>query len=135
MTYQNDTQVVQYYVYVLVLTDIPLADQIVQVGHACLEASNHFDLPLIPCNLILLAVHSEYDLLNTVERADMDGVRFYVFHEPDNGLGFTAACSEPISNPGRRLFRRLPLLQSVLTLKPGSTSTEPTVASNTKCGD
>jgi hypothetical protein len=92
-----------------VRTDIPLADQIVQVGHACLDAGNRFELTQNPCNLVLLAVHSEFDLLNTVERVEMAEVKCVTFYEPDDGLGYTAACTEPITGLNRRLFRRIPL--------------------------
>jgi hypothetical protein len=81
----------------------------VQVGHACLEAGNKFDLPESACNLVLLAAPSEFDLLNTVERAELADVLCFTFYETDNGLGYTAACTEPVTCLNRRLFRRIPL--------------------------
>ena len=90
-------------------TDIPLADQIVQVGHACLEAGWQFAQPAIPCHLIVLGVRSEAHLYAAVADAVLAGIRCAVFHELDDGLGATAACSEPIAGAARRGFRRLPL--------------------------
>lgn len=93
-------------------TDIPLADQIVQVGHACLEAGHQFEQPKAPCNLILLSVSSEKQLQLVVEQAELVGIRCAVFHEPDDSLGLTAACTEPITSGIRRMFRRFPLWHS-----------------------
>jgi len=72
---------------VLVRTDIPLADQIVQVGHACLEAGWQFAPPAAPCHLVVLGVVSEAHLHTVVGDAALTGVRCAVFHEPDDGLG------------------------------------------------
>ncbi|MBK9943394.1 MAG: hypothetical protein IPP13_17445 [Kouleothrix sp.] len=35
-----------------------------------------------------------------------------MFTEPDDGLGATAACSEPVCGADRRCFRHLPLWQA-----------------------
>jgi hypothetical protein len=86
-----------------------LADQIVQVGHACLAAGWQFAPPATPCHLVVLGVVSEAHLYTVVADAALTGVRCAVFHEPDDGLGATAACSEPIAGAARHVFRRLPL--------------------------
>ena len=103
--------VVAILVYVFVRADISLPDQIVQVGHACLEAGHHFKQPKEPCNLVLLSVSSEEHLREAVEQAELAGVQSFVFYEPDNGLGLTAACTEPITGSIRRVFRRIALWQ------------------------
>lgn len=72
-------------------TDIPLADQIVQVGHACLEAGFKFQKPNEIVNLVVVGIESETHLLATLERMSLRGIRYVVFHEPDDELGFTAA--------------------------------------------
>jgi hypothetical protein len=100
-----------HYVYVLVRTDIPLADQMVQVGHACLEAGRRFEQPDEPCHLVLLAVSSERDLQFVVEEVELIGVHWVVFHEPDDNLGLTVACTEPIRGTIRRALQHLPLWQ------------------------
>ncbi len=93
----------------LVRTDIPLAQQVVQVGHACLEAGRRFDWPELPCNLVVLGVATQADLQIIVERVALAGVRLALFHEPDDDLGLTAACTAPLTGPIRRILRRLPL--------------------------
>jgi hypothetical protein len=95
-----------------VRTDIPLADQIVQVGHACMEAGFKFPKPDPPVNLVLLCVDSESQLLEVLEGIRLRGIRFALFHEPDEDLGFTAACTEPLENRHRREFRNLSLWPS-----------------------
>lgn len=90
-------------------TDIPLADQIVQVGHACLEAGSYFEQPSKPCNLVVLSVPSERHLQEAVARVQFAGIRCIVFYEPDDDMGYTAACSEPVQANSRRIFKRFPL--------------------------
>jgi hypothetical protein len=94
---------------VLVRTDLPLAAQIVQASHACLEAGSRFPQPPTPSRLVVLAVDSEAALLAAVERGQTRGIHSYVFYEPDGVPGFTAACSEPISGRARRALNRYPL--------------------------
>ncbi len=93
----------------LVRTDIPLAQQIVQVGHACLEAGRRFEWPEEPCHLVVLRVATLADLQTAVEWANLAGIQLALFDEPDNGLGLTAACTEPLNAPFRRLFRNYSL--------------------------
>jgi hypothetical protein len=92
-----------------VRTDIPLADQIVQVGHACLEAGFKFQKPDETIHLVVVGVESQTQLLTVLEGLRLRDVRYVMFFEPDNGLGFTAACTEPLSNRYRREFRDFPL--------------------------
>jgi hypothetical protein len=97
---------------VLIRTDIPLADQIVQVGHTCLAAGWQFAQPAAPCHLVVLGVPTQARLLEQVAAAALAGIRCEVFTEPDDGLGATAACSEPVCGADRRCFRHLPLWQA-----------------------
>lgn len=93
----------------LVRTDIPLADQIVQVGHACLEAGFKFQAPNETIHLVVVGIASEAHLLAALERIDLQGIQFVLFHEPDNGIGFSASCTEPLREIYRREFRDFPL--------------------------
>lgn len=90
----------------LVRTDIPLADQVVQVGHACLEAAWRSGPPPEPCNLVVLALPSQAALQDALERLAAAGIAMVSFSEPDDDLGLTAACSAPISGRERAIFRR-----------------------------
>jgi hypothetical protein len=100
------------YVYVLVRTDISLTDQIVQVGHACLEAGFKFQKPSEIVNLVVVGIESEIHLLATLERMSLRGIQFVLFHEPDDQMGFTAACTKPLTVAYRREFRKFPVWKS-----------------------
>ena len=96
--------------YVLVRADIPLAQQLVQASHACLQAGARFPQPVEPCHLVILSVASQDHLRQAVEHlAGQGGIQMETFWEPDDALGFTASCSEPVSGQARRWFRRYPL--------------------------
>jgi hypothetical protein len=82
-----------------------LADQLVQVGHACLEAGHHFDQPEVPSHLVALAVGSKAHLLDALTWLKLNDVRYCLFFEPDHDLGETAVCTEPLTSDYRKLFR------------------------------
>ena len=92
--------------------DIPMAAQVVQTGHACLEAGSRFPQPGKDTSyLVVLAVQNERKLMEAVAEAKYHGVRSVVFFEPDNKLGHTASCTEPVQGETRHLFKRYPLWQ------------------------
>jgi len=98
------------YIYVLVRKDLPLADQMVQVGHACFESGMHFGKE--DTHLILLQVENQSELINWSEIMKEHRVKFSMFFEPDpifdedtEPMGYTAICSEPISGLRRELFK------------------------------
>ena len=90
-------------------TDIPVADQLVQVGHACLEAGSRFNLPEASCNLVLFGVSSQARLREAAAWVEMAGIKCVTFFEPDDDLGYTAACTEPVRGGARRFLRRFNL--------------------------
>ena len=95
-----------YHCYVLVRRDIPLPDQLVQVGHACLVAGRLFDQPENG-NMVVLSVQSEEQLLRSVATTEQAGIKWALFYEPDDNLGHTAACTAPIADSEtKRLFRK-----------------------------
>ncbi len=96
------------YAYVLVRTDIPLADQMVQVGHATLEAGGKFTYPP-HTHMVLLQVPCQKTLLKHVERLERHGIASCVYWEPDDDMHHTAACFQPIAGDQRKLFAALNL--------------------------
>jgi hypothetical protein len=60
-------------------------------------------------------VRSEEHLHDAVTRIEMTGIRCAVFYEPDDGMGNTAACTEPISEDRRRIFKRFQLWRNAET--------------------
>jgi hypothetical protein len=97
------------YLFVAVRRDIPPADQMVQVAHAAFEAGQRWHADRETCHLILLSVPTQAALIDLAIRCEARGIGCVVFDEPDDHMGFTALCSEPLRDHRRRLFRRYPL--------------------------
>lgn len=96
------------YIYVFVRTDIPVADQMVQVGHVCYEAGLKFQAQ-DDTYLVLCQVASQEDLLEVEMRLNDSGVETHKFFEPDDDMEYTTLCTQPISKANRNLFRRYKL--------------------------
>ncbi len=94
------------YSYVFVRTDIPLADQIVQVGHACLEAGNKFGKSGY---LIVLQVRSQDRLLEALEHVEQHDIKSVLFYEPDDEMGYTAFCTQTVVGEQRKYFKKYKL--------------------------
>jgi hypothetical protein len=82
------------------------------VAHTCLEAGFKYQRPNENIHLVVVHVASETQLLSAVERIGAQGIQFTVFHEPDDEMGYTAACTEPVSPVYRREFRNFPLWEA-----------------------
>lgn len=98
------------YVYVLIRTDIPQANQAAQIAHAALEAGFRFQRPALPIRIVVSGVPSESALLRGVAQIEAENIAVEVFHEPDYPKGYTAACTEPIADARRSVMRRFSLL-------------------------
>lgn len=95
------------YSYAFVRRDISLPAQVVQTGHACLEAGNKFQQPANePTFLVVLQVPDQEALLMAVERIQAQGIDVAVFYEPDFDMGYTAACTQPVDDRFRYVFRK-----------------------------
>ena len=94
------------YIYTFIREDISPEQKIVQLGHACHEAgklldhSEHRDVS----SMVLLSAKDEDDLLDIADRIHCAGIEFYMFHEPDNNMGYSAICTRPISSAKERTF-------------------------------
>lgn len=96
------------YFYVIVRTDLTLADQICQVAHACVEAGKQFGIPE-HCNLVLLSVPDRASLLAVAEKLERNRVDKFVNFEPDDDLRETALATCAVTGSTRRLFSSMPL--------------------------
>ena len=74
-----------------------------------MEAGFRFSRPAQVTNLVILAIDSEVELLASVEKLILFGIRLFIFQEPDDEMGFTAACTEPLEAIYKRKFRDFPL--------------------------
>lgn len=91
------------YIYTFIREDISPVQKIVQLGHACHEAGKRTVDPNIS-SLILLSARDQEDLEHIAMKLDGKGIGFYMFHEPDNNMGFSAICTEPINDSNLRNF-------------------------------
>jgi hypothetical protein len=101
-------------VFVFVRSDLPLADQIVQVGHACLAGASAF-AAAPSCRLVLIGVADRAALRAAVCYCEAREIRTVAFHEPDSvspgspPMGLTAVCTEPLPDDLRRRLRKFRL--------------------------
>lgn len=94
------------YIYTFVRKDISPEQKIVQIGHACYEAGKKFKDEFGISSLILLEAQDENDLKLIAHKLESRGIDFYMFFEPDNGMGFSAICTEPLEDGQHRSFFR-----------------------------
>ena len=98
------------YTYVFIRKDIPLHQQLVQVGHAALEAGFRFPQPDQTSSLIVLEVPDKQSLLSIQDRLTSKAIEHYTFFEPDFDMGESAICTTPILRKNDRYwFRQFPL--------------------------
>jgi len=92
-------------VYVFIRTDIPLADQMVQVGHVCMMVGNKFGC-LPDTNLVLLALKNELELLNVECDISDKKIAYEISWEPDDDMEYTALATEPLEEEQKFLFKK-----------------------------
>lgn len=96
------------YIYVFVRKDIPLVDQVVQVGHICSEAGREFEYE-DHSNLILLQVENLEELEKTMVYLNLCGIDHRWFNEPDDNLGYTSIATEPLFGKDRDFLKNYKL--------------------------
>lgn len=100
------------YTYVFIRQDLPLAAQIVQACHACLDRG--FSLPenkkpLKTSFLVLFGVRDAEELEKIADYLDRNEVSYEQFYEPDYDMGYTSICTEPMYNEQRKLYKKFKL--------------------------
>jgi hypothetical protein len=95
---------------VLVRTDLPVPQQLVQAVHAAYEAGKHLagDGSEID-SAVVCNVRNEEELLKAEHRLHLDGIRTVLFREPDIGDEATALATEPLDPSRRRPLSRYQL--------------------------
>lgn len=94
------------HIYTFVRRDISPEQRIVQIGHACYEAGKLFPDEGHISSMVLLGADNETDLKFIARKLDERGIEFYSFYEPDDGMGYSAICTRPITNRQDRNFFR-----------------------------
>ncbi len=103
-----NTQISEHtYNYVFVRTDLPLPQQLVQAGHAALEAGASFGRKSKdPASLIILQVKNKIKLQEALDKIQAEGIKIEAFYEPDWDYGLTAFATEPLTEDQRGIFRK-----------------------------
>lgn len=100
------------YIYCFIRQDISPEQRIVQIGHACFEAGKRFREPDHVSSLVLLSARDEEEIKQIASRLGERDIDFYAFYEPDNGMGYSAICTRPITdNRERAVFKRWKLFK------------------------
>lgn len=96
------------YVYILIRSDLSLAQQGVQAVHAGMAAIHEFGGLTDDTRLAMLSVNSEDELECWARKLEMSGVNFKAFWEPDNNTGWSSLATSPISRETGKIFKKLP---------------------------
>lgn len=99
------------YVYCFVRGDIPVAQQLVQLAHAALEAGRAHPDPhrSTPSSLIAIKLKNQHELDKAFARLMQSDIACTMFFEPDWEYGNTAFATAPVRSPERHLFKRYQL--------------------------
>lgn len=97
------------YTYLFIRQDLPIETQIVQSAHAAHSAGESFGQH---SHLIAFGAKSEQALLAIADRMTEHGIRYEMFFEPDNDVGYTAICTSPLTGDDRKPMRKYSLLKS-----------------------
>jgi predicted transcriptional regulator YdeE len=93
---------------VIVRKDIPVADQIVQVGHAAQSAAREFEYQ-DNTHMVVLQVPDGQALTEAMVHIERHEIKYAKFHEPDEDMGYTALCTEAITGNSRHCMRKFKL--------------------------
>lgn len=94
--------------------DIPVEQQIVQAGHAALEAGIYLGdrNQSEPSSLVVIGVKNQYQLEKAIKDLETKGIKTISFFEPSWDYGLTAFGTEPLTQDQRILLRRYQLWRS-----------------------
>ena len=96
----------------VIRTDLPLAQQLVQSCHATLELARSHAQPGEHPNLVLLAAKDAADLHSVAHSMADKNLPHATFTDSDLGDTITAVACGPISGQQRRVFRNRQLWQA-----------------------
>lgn len=97
------------YVYLVLRSDLPIEQQIVQAAHSAHQAGRLYPAP-IDTHLILLEAKHESQLQKISNDLTDLNIQHHMFHEPDYDTGYTSITTEPITDRAlRKYFSRYSL--------------------------
>lgn len=101
-TRRKEVEIPHPYAYVIVRTDIPLHQQLVQAAHAAHYAGFRTKEPDEICSLITLQVANEWELFQAFRHLAMNQINVIPFFEPDWDMGLSAIATEPLYTKAQR---------------------------------
>jgi hypothetical protein len=100
--------------YVLIRTDIPLHQQVVQSVHAAAEAARtYYRREHGIASAVVLSVPDKASLLAAQAKLHAKGIATDLFFEPDFGIGESALATQPLRDEQRKHLRTWPLWRAV----------------------
>ncbi len=102
------------YIYCFVRKDISIVQQIIQMSHAAHEAGRKIGAKHAPPSIVLFEVQSQKELMDIFDELYTKDIECEMFYEPDNQMGYSALCTEPLDTPElRKHFERYNLYREV----------------------
>lgn len=91
--------------------DIPVEQQIVQAGHAALEAGIYLGDrdQSEPSSLVVIGVKNQFQLEKAIKDLESKDIKLITFFEPSWDMGLSAFGTEPLTQEQRVLLKRYQL--------------------------
>lgn len=91
--------------------DIPVEQQIVQAGHAALEAGIYLGDrdQSEPSSLVVIGVKNQFQLEKAIKDLESKDIKLIPFYEPSWDMGLSAFGTEPLTQEQRVLLKRYQL--------------------------
>lgn len=83
--------------YTFIRMDIPIQHQITQACHSAIQAGAEFLSPEQIPYLITLQAKDQEHLFQIKEFLEYCNIRYYMFFEPDNNMGYSSITTEPLN--------------------------------------
>ena len=113
MTQIEDNKNLTPYVYVITRSDLSVAQQAVQSGHALIQATKAFfpTQDVEHPHLVYCVVENESELVRLANRLESKGTRFAIFREIDRNNELTAISTCMLRGDERSCLRDLKLMK------------------------
>lgn len=96
-------------IYTFIRRNIPIQQQLVQAAHSAAQAGAEFLNPKHIPSLIMLDANDQCHLLEVAQYLCKNGIKFHMFFEPDNQMGYSSITTEPVTLEQRQIFSQFKL--------------------------
>lgn len=95
--------------YTIIRTDIAIEHQITQACHSAIQAGAEFLNPKDIPFLITLSIDDKDSLIKTADHLTAKGIKFHMFFEPDNDMGYSSITTEPLNKEQSKALSKFKL--------------------------